>query len=117
MSRKEAEEQVVLHSGSELTDEHLEAVTKKVILERMLMNLIGVAQQEKDINALLPYYEVLLAIEPASAQYRGMYALLLHESGRTTAAISQLELLEKNNADELGEQRLQQMRDFFNQAK
>ncbi|PHR96489.1 MAG: hypothetical protein COA78_28760 [Blastopirellula sp.] len=116
LSRKEAEEVVAAHSNVQLTDEYLEAVTKKAILERMLMNLIGVTQQKKDIEALLPYYEVLITIDPQSSQYRGMYSLLLHESGRTAAAITQLELLEKNNGDEVGEARIQQMREFFNQA-
>jgi regulator of sirC expression with transglutaminase-like and TPR domain len=57
-------------TGQPILEEHLAPVTKKAIITRMLHNLLGVAQDEGDIKALLRYLNTILAISPDAGRER-----------------------------------------------
>lgn len=73
-----------------LKPEHLAAVTKRQILERMLSNLMGVYAAGDHCRALAAIERILL-INPDSPPHIRDRGLLLATLGRTTAAIAELE--------------------------
>jgi len=73
-----------------LRPEHLEAVTKKQILARMLANLLGVYAAGDQARALRAIERILL-INPGSPPHVRDRGLLLATLGRTTEAIAELE--------------------------
>jgi regulator of sirC expression with transglutaminase-like and TPR domain len=74
----------------QLKPEHLAAVTKKQILERMLSNLMGVYAASDHRRALAAIERILL-IKPDSPPHIRDRGLLLATLGRTTGAITELE--------------------------
>ena len=113
LTREEAEQRLQATAGVVPQEEHFRPLPSHEILERMLGNLVAIAQNENDLPALLRYYQALALIDPDSTEYQGMKALLLHETGRSAAALEQLTWLEANMGDEIGRARLGQMRDYF----
>jgi regulator of sirC expression with transglutaminase-like and TPR domain len=74
----------------ELRPEHLEPVTNKQILTRMLSNLLGIYSAGDHRRALAVIDRILL-INPSSAPYIRDRGLLLGSVGERTLAISELE--------------------------
>jgi regulator of sirC expression with transglutaminase-like and TPR domain len=79
--------------GAALSDADLTGMDKRSIVLRMVRNLHGVAQQQRDIEALLRYAEAMVAIAPDDPQLRGMRAMVRAEAGRKQAAIADLDWL------------------------
>ena len=74
----------------ELQAAHLEAVTNKQILTRMLSNLLGIYSPTDHRRALAAIERILL-INPGSAPHIRDRGLLLARSGERTQAIAELE--------------------------
>ena len=74
----------------ELQPEHLEGVTKKQILTRMLSNLLGIYARNDHRRALAAVERILL-INPDSAPHVRDRGLLLASVGDRTAAMAELE--------------------------
>jgi regulator of sirC expression with transglutaminase-like and TPR domain len=74
----------------ELQPEHLEAVTSKQILTRMLSNLIGI-YSASDPRRALSAIERILLINPDSSMHIRDRGLLLASVGDRTSAIAELE--------------------------
>jgi regulator of sirC expression with transglutaminase-like and TPR domain len=74
----------------ELTQEHLEAVTNKQILTRMLYNLIGIYSASDRRRALSAIDRILL-INPGSTSHIRDRGLLLAAVGNQSTAIAELE--------------------------
>ncbi len=92
----------------ELRPEHLEAVTNKQILTRMLSNLLGV-HSASDLRRALAAIDRILLINPDSAPHIRDCGLLLAAIGDRTTAITQLErylelALDAPDADTIREQ-------------
>jgi serine protease Do len=117
LSRDDAARIVREHNGGELTDEHLKAVSRRAILERMLMNLIGLAQRDTDNEALRRYTEALVLLVPDSVQFRGMRALARFQTGRREAAIADLDWFLEHKPEGIDLDRIQEMRDHFQHAR
>lgn len=92
----------------------LESSSPKLILMRMLNNLLGLAQDEQDKEAMLRYLEVLMALDETHVQNRGMRALIRYETGRKQAAVDDLDYFLDTRPAELDLNQIQRMRDFFN---
>ena len=86
-----------LQSGFSLTDEDFVPATKKSIILRMLQNLFAVAQQEQDVESMLRYADVLLAIDKDDFGTRGVRAMLLYTEGRYKHALVDLDFLMEQN--------------------
>jgi regulator of sirC expression with transglutaminase-like and TPR domain len=104
------DELITRMSGGKLSlrPQHLEAVTNKQILMRMLSNLLGVYSASDHRRALAAIDRILL-ISPESSTHVRDRGLLLAAVGERTAAIRQLErYLELNinapDADQIREQ-------------
>ncbi|MGA9769426.1 MAG: transglutaminase-like domain-containing protein [Blastocatellia bacterium] len=73
-----------------LRPDHLQAVTKKQILARMLSNLLGI-YSSSDNHRALAIVERMMIINPDSPQHVRDYGLLLAATGNTSNAIQELE--------------------------
>ena len=95
-------------------DRFLETASAKAILMRMLNNLLGLAQDDEDKEAMLRYLEVLMAIDPTHVQNRGMRAIVRFETGRKQGAVDDLDYFLDTRPPELDLDQIQRMRDYFN---
>jgi regulator of sirC expression with transglutaminase-like and TPR domain len=91
LSRDDAAARVRATSDTELDEEHLRPFAKTQIVRRVLRNLLGVAQEAKDREAMLRYLETLVAIAPDDTADRGLLAVVRYETGRRDAAIAGLD--------------------------
>jgi regulator of sirC expression with transglutaminase-like and TPR domain len=100
--------------------QHFDAVSDRQILERILLNLISNAQNPKtgpDREALLRYESAMLAIDPTLPRDRGLRAICRWETGRTAAAISDLQVLIDAKPPGLDIDELKKMQEYFRSAK
>jgi regulator of sirC expression with transglutaminase-like and TPR domain len=70
---------------------HLDPVTKKQILTRMLSNLLAIYSASQDYRRAVAAIERILLIMPNSLSHIREYGLLLAQAGSTNQAIEQLE--------------------------
>lgn len=92
LSPSACDELITQMSGGklDLQPEHLEAVTNKQILTRMLSNLFGV-YSSSDYRRALAAVECILLINPESPLHVRDRGLLLAQAGDRTGAIAELE--------------------------
>ena len=110
MTRAAAAEIVAQQTGRSLRDEDLRANTSTEILTRVLNNLLGIAGNSKDAEAMLRYTEALVAINPKVIRFRMMRAQLRGITGRHTAAREELDWLLDNNPPDLDRELVERMR-------
>lgn len=97
----------------QIADELLKGATKQAIVSRILMNLRGLAEQNKDDAALLRYLEALVAVDPEDIETRGMRSLIRFRSGYRDAAVSDLNWFLEHQPPGLDLDRIREMRDHF----
>lgn len=93
ITRDQADERVEDAAGRPLVDDDLEAATKRSIVVRMLRNLLGSAQAERDGAGALRYLGALVALDEEAADARWMRALLLAQADRKAEAIADVDWL------------------------
>ena len=86
LSRDEAAKKVEGTAGVEWSDDFLKPIAKRVIVARILHNLLNLAGGERDLDAALRYLDVLLALSPDAGRERFMRAVLSFQAGRKAAA-------------------------------
>lgn len=83
-------------AGVALADEHLEPVTKRAILTRMLRNLFALAQRDQDPPAMLRYLDATIVVADEDVpQFRATRSVLRLQLGRRAAALEDLDWLLK----------------------
>jgi len=92
LTRAEAENKV-RETGRRLRDGDLAPAAKQAIITRMLTNLMGIAQDEHDMEGMLRYVEAMLAVAPEAAEERWMRAVLRYETGRHQGALQDADWL------------------------
>ncbi|HEY2411258.1 MAG TPA: transglutaminase family protein [Pirellulaceae bacterium] len=120
LSRSAAEKKIASITGDVPLPQHFDAVSDRQILERILLNLISNAQNPKtgpDREALLRYESAMLAIDPTLPRDRGLRAICRWETGRTAAAISDLQVLIDAKPPGLDIDELKKMQEYFRSAK
>lgn len=96
MNKKEALELAEAFLGPRVDERVLAAVGKKLILVRIVNNLLAAAQTERDSAGMLRYLDVLVVLDPESPQYRGTRALVRAQSDDREGALADVDwLLEK----------------------
>lgn len=74
----------------------LQATTPQAVLSRMLANLRGIAERERDIDSILRYLSTSLVIDPENIEARAMRIDIQIRTQRLQAAISDIDwMLEK----------------------
>jgi regulator of sirC expression with transglutaminase-like and TPR domain len=116
LSREDAEKRILELTGEPAIPPHFEAVTSRRILMRILTNLIGNAQNPKtgpDREALIRYESLMLALDPTLVRDRGLRAVCRWETGRTAAAVADLQVLIDARPAGVDLAELQKMQDYF----
>ena len=93
ITENEAARKVEAITGEPPQEADFAAVSKKAILIRLLHNLMGAAQREKDRGGLLRYLDAILAVEADANPERFMRAVLQFQSGLHDAARADCEYL------------------------
>jgi regulator of sirC expression with transglutaminase-like and TPR domain len=120
LSREAAEKKIRELTGEPPLESHFAAVTDRQILMRILTNLIGNAQQPQkgpDREALIRYESAMLALDPALVRDRGLRAVCRWETGRTAAAVADLQVILDAQPDGIDLEELRKMRDYFRANK
>lgn len=113
LTREQADALVRNATDRPLRSDDLEPATHEQILQRMLRNLIGVAQEGRDTESLLRYLDALLTLVPDAIAERGMRGVVRFETGRRDAAIADLDWILEKMPPDLDLERIHQMRDYF----
>lgn len=120
LSREAAETMIRELTGEPPQESHFAAVTDRQILQRILTNLIGNAQQPQkgpDREALIRYESAMLALDPSLVRDRGLRAVCRWETGRTAAAVADLQFILDAKPDGIDLDELQKMQDYFRTNK
>jgi len=80
--------------------------TTSQICERMIGNLLGLAEREENDTAVLRYLETLVALVPANPEYRAKRLEMRARTGRLTDAIEDANWFIKNQPDGIDLERL-----------
>lgn len=113
LGREDAAQLVREHTGEALTEDHLAAVATPQILQRMLMNLVGLAQRDSDTTRLRQYLEAMVILAPDAVRFRGMRAIARFEAGRHQAALADLDWFLENEPPGIDLERIREMRMLF----
>lgn len=113
ITREDAAKHVKAAGAGELREDHLKAATGREIALRMIRNLLGVAQNRDDKEAMLRYAEAIVSIDPDSVPDRGLRAVVRYETGRRDAAIADLDWFLEHQPEGLDLERIRQMREVF----
>ncbi|MFK8115555.1 MAG: transglutaminase family protein [Rubripirellula sp.] len=99
LTKQDARRIVLAYAGRQLTNEDLRGQSTQEILSRVLNNLMGLASERKDTEAINRYCEALVAIDPESAEPRMLRSQIRAMTDRRVGAIADLSwLLERNPA-------------------
>jgi S1-C subfamily serine protease/regulator of sirC expression with transglutaminase-like and TPR domain len=113
LSRDDAQKMVREFAERELADSDLTAATDSIILQRVLTNLLGVAQRKADREAMLRYLDAMLAIDASLTPQRGMRAMVRFETGRKAVAVSDLDWLLEKKPEGVDLEKVRELREFF----
>jgi len=97
LTREDAARIVAAHSNRSMIADDLRAQTPVAILNRVLSNLIGVAGNDQNAEAINRYCEASVAIQPDSIPSRRMRSQIRAMTGRHAAAIEDLDWLIDND--------------------
>jgi S1-C subfamily serine protease/regulator of sirC expression with transglutaminase-like and TPR domain len=103
-------------AGRPLEDSDLAPIAKRAIIVRMLRNLLGVAQRERDLLAALRYLNTIIALDDQSGPDRLMRAAVLYESGQRAAAAAEVEWLLKHKPAGVDPSRVRQLEEIIRQG-
>ncbi len=101
LSRADVEAHIVAFLQRPSTANDFQAQSKRQIMQRLVQNLVNVAEEANDAESMLRYINVLLAIDPLSLSDHWRRALLCYQTGRQTEALSEVNLLLSKNPDNL----------------
>jgi regulator of sirC expression with transglutaminase-like and TPR domain len=93
LTREDAAKKVEAITGNPLRDEQLVPAGKRAVVVRILQNLLGLAQRDRDADGMSRYLDVIVALAPDDAQPRLLRAALHYRAGRRDAALADVNWL------------------------
>lgn len=93
VSREDAILKVEANTGEKFREDYFAAQSKKQITLRMLSNLMGIAREQADAEAMLRYVSTVIAIDPESAEYHRLRAILRYNTDRIDEALEDTDWL------------------------
>jgi len=107
----EAAEQLVrARLGRPLQHSDLVPATRRAMLQRMLQNLLGLAERQRETASISRLLDALLVLEPEDAESRVRRALLRYSQGRGEEALADVRHLEERRPDGLNLEQLDQLK-------
>lgn len=116
LSREQAEKLVLEMTGERPEDEHFRAMTARPILQRILQNLLGIAQRSAtgpDREAIHRYTSALVALDPSLVRERGLRAVVRWETGRRDAAVADIQTILDAQPEGIDLDELRSMQEYF----
>jgi regulator of sirC expression with transglutaminase-like and TPR domain len=110
MSREDADKKVRGITGRPLQEEHLAPARKQAIIVRMLHNLMGIARNDEDAEAMLRYLDTILAIAPDRGEERWLRAAVRFQTDRRQGALEDVDWLLKHEPDGVDLDRVRELR-------
>ena len=83
----------------------------------MLRNLLNLARDDEDVQAMLRYVETMIAIDEDLLQERWLRAVLRYQTGRITEAIADADFLLEKSPEGFDLRRIQEFRDYLETVK
>ncbi len=117
LSEAEADKIVRKITGEPLKPEHLKAITKKAIVQRMLNNLLNVAKREGDLDGVLHYLDAILTVDAEAHEDRWIRAVLRWKAGQRDRALADLDWLLDHNPPGVDLERVRELRRLLTQPK
>ena len=87
------------------------------MITRILRNLIGMAENEKDSLSMLRYLDVMLVLEENAVFDRGRRAVLRFEQGRFQEALEDLDWILEREPEDVDLPRVRELRRLIEQAR
>jgi regulator of sirC expression with transglutaminase-like and TPR domain len=110
LTRDQAVARVDEISGRQVRDADFTTASKRAILVRMLHNLLGLARDDKDVEGVLRYLDGLLTLDPDAAEDRWLRAVLRYQTGRTEAALADVDRLLETEPEGIDLDRVRELR-------
>jgi regulator of sirC expression with transglutaminase-like and TPR domain len=107
---------VMMNSQRLVTESDLKAQTPIEILTRILRNLLGSAEQARDIESMRRYSEGLVALHPENHEFRWARALMRYQTDRLGFAAQDLDWLLERESQEVDLDRVIEFRTQIGQA-
>jgi regulator of sirC expression with transglutaminase-like and TPR domain len=101
LSRNEVDVQIVAFAQRPSTADDFQIQSKRLIMQRLVQNLVNNAEESNDAEGMLRYVNGLLAIDPMSLGDHWRRALLCYQTGRQTEALSEVNLLLAKDPEKL----------------
>jgi regulator of sirC expression with transglutaminase-like and TPR domain len=117
MSRADADRKVRALAGRGLVDGDLNAVPGRMIIVRVLHNLLNVARQERDTAGMVRYLDAILAIHPSAVDERGMRAGLRYQAGDLAGARADVDWLLENKPEGVDLEQVRKLQRFLERAQ
>lgn len=109
LSEKETSDRVLRMTGKPIEKKHLEPVSKKAIVVRMLHNLLNVAQHEEDRDGMQRYLDAILKLDAEAHEDRWIRAVLRFQAGERDSARHDVEYLLDHAGDKLDVNRVREL--------
>jgi regulator of sirC expression with transglutaminase-like and TPR domain len=106
----EAEQLVRGRLGRPLQHSDLIPATRRAMLQRMLQNLLGLAERQRETANISRHLDALLVLDPDDAENRVRRAILRYSQGRLSEALADVNLLEARRPEGLNLEQLGQLK-------
>ncbi len=117
MSRAEAEAKVKKVTGRAPEEDDFKPATKKMIVVRMLHNLINVAETEKDRGSILRYLDGIVAVDAEAHEERWARAVFRFQAGQRAGSLADCEHLLKQNPPGADLERVRELMRFLEKQR
>lgn len=115
LTSEDAAHLVLATSGQNLIPEHLRPIGPRAFVDRMLRNLLGVANSQRDLAAMLRYLDALLAVDPENVEDRLRRASLRFQSGHLPAALEDVDWVLQRHPDSVNLEEVARFRQHVQQ--
>ncbi len=104
---------ILTANGGRFDAEFLKSQPKREIIQRMLRNLLNLARDDEDVQAMLRYVETMIAIDEELLQERWLRAVLRYQTGRIAEAIADTDYLLEKSPEGFDLRRIHEFRNYL----
>lgn len=113
LSDETAKVMILTANGGRFDAEFLKSQPKREIIQRMLRNLLNLARDDEDVQAMLRYVETMIAIDEELLQERWLRAVLRYQTGRIAEAIADTDYLLEKSPEGFDLRRIHEFRNYL----